>query len=168
MFDKLRFWNKWTKESSAGPYQQILDLVLNDAVFWCTVVLLITITAVILGYQLAASQENAALLGLLWQALLQLLANYCTVIPVLREQRQRKKGSHSSSSHKREAIIKVHYVVFYGCVVGSLVATILAPGLLVAQCKVPSDIANFASNILAVTAASQLAAGITSGLRGPE
>ncbi|KAK7918503.1 hypothetical protein PG985_010377 [Apiospora marii] len=137
MFEKLRFWNKWVKESSDGPYGQFLDHVLNEAVFWCTVVLLITITAVILGWQLAASrytdpdsEESAAFLGLLWQALLQLLANYCTVVPVLREQRQRKKGPYSSSSHNRQAIIKVHYVVFYGCVVGSLVATILAPILL--------------------------------------
>ncbi|KAK8109043.1 hypothetical protein PG984_014844 [Apiospora sp. TS-2023a] len=175
MFDKLCFWKKWAKSSSGGPYQQLLDLVLDASVFWCTVVLLITTTAVVLGLQLRsqsygpADENNVAFLALLWQALLQLLANYCTVVPVLREQRQRKKGFYYSSSlHQRQALIRVHYVVFYGCVACSVVATVLAPVLLKAQCKVPSDIANFASNIFAATAASQLAAGITSGLRSRE
>ncbi|KAK8076188.1 hypothetical protein PG994_003460 [Apiospora phragmitis] len=172
----LRFWDRWIKSSSYGAYHQIIDLVLDEAVFWCTVVILITSTAGILGFQLAASSQtsessddknNAALLALLWQALLQLLANYCTVVPVLREQRQRKKAH---GRHHDHAVIRVHYAVFYGCVVASVVATVLAPVLLRAlPTENPaSSIANFASNIFAAVAASQLAAGITSGLRSRE
>ncbi|KAK6851966.1 hypothetical protein PG995_012091 [Apiospora arundinis] len=198
----LRFWNRWVKSSSddgdltieqlggestfddepvkVGEYHRFFDLVLDEAVLWCTVVILITTTAGILGSQLTATQElrpdetHTALLASLWQALLQLLVNYCTVVPVLREQRQqRKKGAYSSTQHKNnhDIVIRVHYAVFYGCVVASVVATVLAPVLLVAVPKnnpTASNVANFASNIFAAIAASQLAAGITSGLRRME
>ncbi|KAK8091803.1 hypothetical protein PG997_002164 [Apiospora hydei] len=185
----LRFWNRWIKSSSDGEDHQVLDLLLDEAVLWCTVVILITITAVILGRQLAvtASQEpdehDIALLGMLWQALLQLLVNYCAVVPVLREQRlqrrqQQKKRtgststfSSASSRHQqrhRDVLIQVHYSVFYGCVVASVVATVVAPVLLSRHRPTASNIANFASNIFSAIAASQLAAGITSGLRSQE
>ncbi|KAK7990624.1 hypothetical protein PG990_014904 [Apiospora arundinis] len=188
----LRFWNRWVKSSSddgdlaieelGGEYHRFFDLVLDEAVLWCTVVILIATTAGILGSQLTATQEpipderRIALLALLWQALLQLLVNYCTVVPVLREQRQqRKKGAYSFTQHnsnnKHDVVIRVHYAVFYGCVVASVVATVLAPMLLVAvpnNNPTASNVANFASNIFAAIAASQLAAGITSGLRRME
>ncbi|KAK8022488.1 hypothetical protein PG993_013255 [Apiospora rasikravindrae] len=203
----LRFWNRWIKSSSDGEYHQIVDLILDEAVFWCTVVLLITITAVILGYQLAEAaaqkpnEQHIALFALLWQALLQLLVTYCAVVPVLREQRlqtkkgrassfssspssrqqrlQRTKGgsgfsfsSSPSSRHQQQrhhaVIIRVHYSVFYGCVVASVVAMVLAPVLLSCGSTAASNVANFASNIFSAIAASQLAAGITSGLRSRE
>ncbi|KAK7960591.1 hypothetical protein PG988_011805 [Apiospora saccharicola] len=196
MLKRLRFWDRWVKTSSDashdehstafdtvaalpnGTWDRILDLVLDEAVFWCTVVFLITTAAISLGVQLETqksdpgNETDIALYALLWQALIQLLTNYCTVVPVLREQRQRQKGPYSSSSsHHRHAFIKVHHVVFYGCVIGSVVATIFAPVFLKAlpaKFRAVSDIANFASNIFAATAASQLAAGITSGLRSRE
>ncbi|KAK7937699.1 uncharacterized protein PG986_014567 [Apiospora aurea] len=191
----LRFWNRWIKSSSDGEDHQVLDLLLDEAVLWCTVVILVTTTAVILGRQLAENagqepkeqetkEQYLALLGLLWQALLQLLVNYCAVVPVLREQRlqrkqqQKKKRTGSTSTFSsassrnqqrpRDVLIRVHYSVFYGCVVASVVATVLAPVLLSFQKQTASNVANFASNIFSAIAASQLAAGITSGLRSQE
>lgn len=177
MFDNIRLWDKWVKPLLNWVSQQILYFALNDSVFRVTMSVFIVTASVILGFQQAKSEtpkpgdeSKIAMLGLLWQVLLQFLANYCTIVPVLREQRQLKKGSFPPSS-TRQKIIRVHYHVFYLSVVCSVMATLMAPVLLHALAprhKIASDIANFASNIFAVTAASQLAVGITKGLRDRE
>ncbi|KAK7990623.1 hypothetical protein PG990_014903 [Apiospora arundinis] len=140
-----------------------LDFILYEAVFWCTVVILITTTAVLVGFQLRAPQPDDrynTFLSLLWTAILQLLVNYCTIVPVIREQRQR----HHLSVRK---VIRVNYIIFYGSVAASVVATILSPVLMqhLPEPTLASGIATFISNVFSAIAASQLAAGITSGLQ---
>ncbi|KAK8007357.1 hypothetical protein PG989_001347 [Apiospora arundinis] len=144
-----------------------LDFILHEAVFWCTVVVLITTTAVLVGFQLRAPQPDDqynTFLSLLWTAILQLLVNYCTIVPVIREHRQHR---HRSNIKK---VIRVNYVIFYGSVAASVVATILAPVLMqhLPEPTLASGIATFISNVFSAVAASQLAAGITSGLRKRE
>ncbi|KAK6851967.1 hypothetical protein PG995_012092 [Apiospora arundinis] len=145
----------WMKSLSVW----FLNFILNEAVFWCTVVVLITTTAVIVGFQLQPGSRPApkpedqetAFQSLLWAAILQLLLNYCTVVPVIREQGQRPANQ----------IIQVNYIIFYGSVTASVVATILAPVLLrrYPESNLASSIANFTSNVFSAVAASQLAAG---------
>lgn len=151
----------WVK----SPLDGFLNFILNEAVFWCTVVVLITATAAIVGYQLKPGSGGApepddqqtTFWTLLWTALLQLLLNYCTVVPVIREQRLDVAG--------QRWIIQVNHVIFYGSVAVSVVATILAPVLQkyhpesILAARIPS----FISNVFSVVAASQLASGITGG-----
>ncbi|KAK6822447.1 hypothetical protein PG987_013992 [Apiospora arundinis] len=140
-----------------------LDFIIHEAVFWCTVVVLITTTAVLVGFQLRAPQPDDrynTFLSLLWTAILQLLVNYCTIVPVIREQRHRHLWS------LKNKVIQVNYAIFYGSVAASVVATILAPVLMqhLHEPTLASGIATFISNVFSAVAASQLAAGITSGL----
>lgn len=152
----------------------VLDDLISQPVLWCLVALYIPAGAAVLGLSFSANNsptrcENGKLnaqsklsadpnfLSLLWQTILQLLASYCSLVPVLRDRRKRIKAKMQRSK-------VVHDSVFYGAVAVSVVAAIMAP-ILYTKLDCGSNVSssnalNFVSTITALIAASQLAARI--------
>ncbi|KAH8596551.1 hypothetical protein B0O99DRAFT_685552 [Bisporella sp. PMI_857] len=106
--------------------RSIVTPVLSPAVLWCVVVIFITLGSVFLGMTIAYQDtiksgskydlmKDPEFLNIMTQTSLQLLASYCTLIPVLGDSLKKKKK------------INVNHYVFYFATIASIVTTVAAP-----------------------------------------
>ncbi|KAI1874436.1 hypothetical protein JX265_004644 [Neoarthrinium moseri] len=107
------------------------------------------------GDAASSTRHNAAIYSVLSQAILQLLAIYCTVVPVLND--------YLSSKDARK--LNVNFRVFFVSVIVSTTAAIAAPltfGAIPAepQGEMASAILAFASSVFSIITATQLASGV--------
>ncbi|KAI9147135.1 hypothetical protein HJFPF1_13167 [Paramyrothecium foliicola] len=163
---KSFFGRKTPQEEEEGHEEQQqtpLDVATSQHVLWTIVVILLVVGGGIMGYGIHPTeapswQGEPAFYNLLWQAVLQILASYCSLIPVLRARHEK--------STKNKKLIPVNEVVFYGSACLSIFSAILAP---IAYSLFPrsrdghqtsSTILNFAATIFAIIPATQLAGGV--------
>jgi len=103
--------------------------------------------------------------NLLWQVIFQLVASYCTLVPVIRDVREaNEKGSRSKGKTGRDSI---YDATFYTCIATSVITAFMAPfiyaGTLIPEAATISNVLNFISTVFSVIAASQLAGKICPG-----
>lgn len=145
---------RWLFDSHQLP--SWLRIAISQTVLWAIVAIFLVIGSIVFGYSFDRNggegdwdwREDRTFYGLLWQTVLQVLATFCSVVPVLRNQRQNKS--------------QVFNVVFYSCASISIVAAILAPIAYVHFSPnkpeiTSSSILNFAATIFAIIPAAQLA-----------
>ncbi|KFA56300.1 hypothetical protein S40293_10360 [Stachybotrys chartarum IBT 40293] len=161
---QLLLQNMWPSRTSKASQATGLDVLISQPVLWAFVLILIGIAGAVLGYGLDIEHQDSyrsdpAFYNLLWQTVLQILASYCSLVPVLRDRRQRIA--------KNKATVGVKALedgVFYGCVALSIISAIFAP---ITYAQVPdqggvtsSTIFNFAATVFAIIPATQLAGRI--------
>jgi hypothetical protein len=127
---------------------------LSRAVLWCFVVVVISLGSIFLGISVASlqtenSKYDSALFNLLSQVVLQLLASYCTLMPILDDNLKYK-------------VVDVNHYVFYFSVAISVLTAIVTP-LSYAYAKDRPEVSvilNFVSSLFSIVTATQLAGGI--------
>jgi len=166
----------------------LLDDLISQPVLWFLVTVFIATSGALLGYSIpkiydqarnnnnnssgpAKYDDDPNFLSLLWQAILQLLASYCSLVPVLRERRKKVRNNKMDrvTDIKRRTRNKITQdVVFFGSVIISIITAIMAPILYArlwgssskAAPGTASNVLNFISTIFSTIAASQLAGRI--------
>lgn len=126
--------------------------ILSPTILWFLVVVFVCLSGALFGIAIVKHEDSAAVeearFTLLSQTFLQLLANYCTLVPILAYNIKRKR-------------LSVNHYVFYFSTLASILTAIAAPIVFV---QVPtsyaSSILNFISNMLSIVTATQLAGGV--------
>lgn len=143
------------KEHWAKPY-------LSQAILLCAVMVMVATSSILLGVAIffykTEQPDNTGggdQYSCLSQALMQIVASYCTLVPVLQNQ---------ISPDSKQKISVVNLSVFYLLVVLSMVTAIATPIVGWQQqwkdSPAASAVLSFASNVFAIITATQLALGI--------
>src|SRR6478609_4250526 len=104
---------RWPFGRKTIPEEDGVSVAISQPVLWTIVAIFLVVGGSIMGYGIhfnasASWQSDPAFYNLLWQAVLQILASYCSLIPVLRDRYE--------NSVKNNRAIRVNEVVFYGSV----------------------------------------------------
>jgi type IV secretory pathway VirB6-like protein len=150
-------WSIWQRLVERHQLPNWLRIAISQTVLWAIVAIFLAIGSIVFGYSFDRNggveedwdwREDRTFYGLLWQNVLQLLATFCSVVPVLRNQRTNKSP--------------VFKVIFYSCASISILTATLAPIAYVhfspnKPSSTSSSILNFAATIFAIIPAAQLA-----------
>jgi hypothetical protein len=137
--------------------------VSSPTILWFLVVVFISVSCTLLGMALGKQpaidanpplivatqlQIDQARYTLMSQTFLQLLASYCTLMPVLAYNIKKRK-------------LSVNHYVFYFSTVASILTAIAAPIVFqVDPNSIASNLLNFISNMFSIVTATQLAGGV--------
>ncbi|KAJ3542145.1 hypothetical protein NM208_g4250 [Fusarium decemcellulare] len=107
-----------------------IDGAISQPILWFMVAVFLVIGGSVLGYGLSMNEqgggnrrwhEDPGFYSLLWQGLLQCLASYCSLVPMLRDRRKKRKDK------SRVQFSAITDAIFYGALCLSICTAVLAP-----------------------------------------
>lgn len=144
----------------------LISALLSQPVLIALTMILCAAAGCVAGYGLNPSgtgdswHSDPDFYNLLWQALLQIMATYCSFVTVLRDQRS-ALSNHEPESIKREIALYACAVLSIACAIVAPIAFVHFPGQGVTSAS--ATILNFASTVFALIPAVEVAARFNRG-----
>jgi drug/metabolite transporter (DMT)-like permease len=144
----------------------LISALLSQPVLIALAMVLCAAAGCVAGYGLDPSgtgatwQSDPDFYNLLWQALLQIMATYCSFVTVLRDRRS-IRNNHEPESAKREIAFYTFAVLSIACAIVAPIAFVHFPGQGVTSAS--ATILNFAATVFALIPAVEVAARFNQG-----